>query len=162
MNPVERALDPVDGAATSIENPPAGAGPAGRPESPVRADAFCHHAGMGSVSDYLAGIEDDGRRAALERVIGVARTAVPDVEEGVSYGMPALKYRGKPLVAAVAAKQHLSVFPFSGSVVDAVAPDLVGFSLSRGTIRFDVDHPIPDAVLEQVIRLRIDEIDAGS
>lgn len=117
---------------------------------------------MGVVSDYLAGIEDDDQRAALEHVIAVARSAVADAEEGLSYGMPALKHRGKPLIAAVAAKQHLSVFPFSGAVVEAVAADLEGFSLSKGTIRFRASHPIPDAVLARIVELRIQQIEAGS
>ncbi|EWT06543.1 hypothetical protein N864_20345 [Intrasporangium chromatireducens Q5-1] len=115
---------------------------------------------MGTVTDYLAGMDDEARRAALEHVVEVARALVPDAEEGTSYGMPALLHRGKPLVAAVATKQHLSLYPFSGAVVEAVAPDLAGFSLSRGTIRFDADRPIPDAVLRQVVELRRREIDA--
>ena len=42
-----------------------------------------------------------------------------------------------------------------------VADDLDGFSLSTGTIRFQADQPIPDAVLDRIILARRDEIDAG-
>lgn len=115
---------------------------------------------MGTVTDYLAGIDDDGRRAALERVVRIARTVVPDAEEGTSYGMPALRHRGKPLLAVVTRARHLSLFPFSGSVVDAVAGDLDGFSLSKGTIRFDVDHPLPEAAVVRIVRLRVAEIES--
>lgn len=78
----------------------------------------------------------------------------------MSYGMPALRFHGKPLVAVVAARGHLSLFPFSSAVVEAVAPDLVGHSLSKGTIRFDVDHPLPTAVIERIVDLRLAEIGA--
>jgi uncharacterized protein YdhG (YjbR/CyaY superfamily) len=115
---------------------------------------------MGTVTDYLADVADDDRRAALQRVVDLARAIVPDADEGMSYGMPALRHLGKPLIAVVAAKQHLSVFPFSGSIVDAVAPDLDGFSLSKGTIRFDVGRPLPEAVVERIVRLRVAEIEA--
>ncbi len=115
---------------------------------------------MGAVTDYLAGVKDDARRAALEHVVAVARAIVPDAEEGMSYGMPALRHRGKPLIAVIAAKQHLSLFPFSSAVVTAVAPLLDGFSLSKGTIRFAPDHPVPDAVLHRVVELRRAEIEA--
>ncbi|MGN6752739.1 MAG: iron chaperone [Intrasporangium sp.] len=114
---------------------------------------------MGAVTDYLAGIDDDARRAALEHVIALARHSVPEVEEGVSYAMPVLLYRGKPLIAAIATKHHLAIYPFSGTVVHTVAPDLDGFSLSKGTIRFDVDRPVPDAVLTRIIELRLAELD---
>lgn len=117
---------------------------------------------MGTVTDYLAGIHDAGRRAALSRVIDLARQVVPDAEEGMGYGMPALRHRGKPLVAVVSAAKHLSLFPFSSTVVDAVAGDLDGFSLSKGTIRFTADRPVPDAVVARLVRLRADEIERRS
>jgi uncharacterized protein YdhG (YjbR/CyaY superfamily) len=114
---------------------------------------------MGTVTDYLAEIHDDDRRAVLSRVIEIARGIVPDAQEGMGYGMPALRHRGKPLVAVVSAARHLSLFPFSSGVVEAVADDLDGFSLSKGTIRFDVDRPVPDAVVERIVRMRVDEIE---
>jgi uncharacterized protein YdhG (YjbR/CyaY superfamily) len=113
---------------------------------------------MGTVSDYLASL-DPTPRDALDRVISRARALVPDVEEGTSYGMPTLLHRGKPLVAAMSAAKHLALYPFSAAVVAAVAPHLEGFSLSKGTIRFSVDQPLPDEVLDQVITLRRDQID---
>ena len=120
--------------------------------------AGCDDGLMGTVGDYLAGIDDAGRRAALERVVAIARRLAPDAEEGMSYGMPALRFAGKPLIAVVAAAHHLSVFPFSGSIVEAVASQLDGHSLSKGTIRFDVDSQLPDGVVEQLVRLRLEEI----
>jgi uncharacterized protein YdhG (YjbR/CyaY superfamily) len=112
---------------------------------------------MSEVDDYLAGLAD-GPRAALERVRNLALAEVPEAEQGRSYGMPALKYRGRPLIGFVAAKDHLSVFPFSPTVVDAVRADLTGYSLSKGTIRFTVGTPIPDPVLRELVRLRVAEI----
>jgi uncharacterized protein YdhG (YjbR/CyaY superfamily) len=115
---------------------------------------------MGTVTDYLADVTDDDSRAALQRVVDIALALVPGATEGMSYGMPALRHLDKPLIAVVEAKQHLSLFPFSGSIVDEVAPDLDGFSLSKGTIRFDVGRPLPEAVIEQIVRLRVAEIEA--
>jgi uncharacterized protein YdhG (YjbR/CyaY superfamily) len=61
-------------------------------------------------------------------------------------------------VAAVSTAKHLSIFPFSSAVVEAVAGRLEGYSLSKGTIRFTVDRPVPDDVLEDIVRLRMAEI----
>jgi uncharacterized protein YdhG (YjbR/CyaY superfamily) len=112
---------------------------------------------MGSVDDSLADLPPS-ERACLQHVIDVARAVAPDAVEGVSYGMPALKLDGKPLLGVVAAAKHLSVFPFSPEVVDAVASRLEGFSLSKGTIRFTPDHPLPDDVVQELVRLRRAEI----
>jgi uncharacterized protein YdhG (YjbR/CyaY superfamily) len=111
---------------------------------------------MGDVDDSLAALPEP-ERGCLQRVIAAARRIVPEAEEGRSYGMPALKLDGKPLIGVVAAAKHLSIFPFSPEV-DAVAPRLAGFSLSKGTVRFTPGHPVPDDVVEEMVRLRLAEI----
>lgn len=113
---------------------------------------------MGDVDDYLAGL-DEQTRTVLAGIYAQARAIVPDVEQARSYGMPALRYRGKPLISAIETKRHLSLFPFSGKVVAAVAPDLDGYDLAKGTIRFSVERPLPDAVVARVVALRRAEID---
>ena len=50
---------------------------------------------------------------------------------------------------------------FSPAVVAVVADDLGGFSLSKGTIRFTPETPVPQPVIERLVRLRLAEI-AGS
>ena len=112
---------------------------------------------MGSIDDSLAALPEPDR-GCLQRVVEIARDIVPEAVDGVSYGMPALKLDGKPLIGFVAAAKHLSIFPFSPEVVDAVADKLEGFSLSKGTIRFTPDHPVPDDVVEEIVRLRHAEI----
>ena len=38
-------------------------------------------------------------------------------------------------------------------------PRLEGFSLSKGTVRFTPDHPVPEDVVEEMVRLRQAKID---
>ena len=71
------------------------------------------------MDDYLAGLPEE-QKEALAQVRAVVERAAPDAEEGVSYGMPAYLYAGRPLLGFRAAKKHLSVFPFSPEAVDAV------------------------------------------
>jgi uncharacterized protein YdhG (YjbR/CyaY superfamily) len=112
---------------------------------------------MSAVDDYFDGLEASSR-AAFEHIRNLATEVVPDLEEGTSYGMATLKYRQKPLLAFRAAERHLSIFPFSSQVVDAVRDRLTGFELSKGTIRFTVATPPPDDVVRDIIRLRMAEI----
>jgi uncharacterized protein YdhG (YjbR/CyaY superfamily) len=109
------------------------------------------------MDDYLADVAEPDR-AALERIRRVVKELVPQAEEGKSYGMPALRYNKRPLVGFVAAKKHLSLFPFSPAVIDALTDRLDGFELSKGTIRFTAQHQLPDDVLRDVVMLRLDEI----
>jgi uncharacterized protein YdhG (YjbR/CyaY superfamily) len=108
--------------------------------------------------EFLGGVSDE-RRRALQKVIDQVAAAAPDATEGRSYGLPAFRYRGSPLLGFAVSREHLSLYPFSPRVVEAVTPSLEGYGLSKGTIRFTVDRPVPAEVLTEIIRLRMDEID---
>jgi uncharacterized protein YdhG (YjbR/CyaY superfamily) len=82
----------------------------------------------------------------------------PEAEQGMSYGMAALRHNHKPLLAFRAARQHLSIFPFSSRVVDAARDQLTASGLSKGTIRFTAAPPLPDKVVRAIARYRIQEI----
>jgi uncharacterized protein YdhG (YjbR/CyaY superfamily) len=112
------------------------------------------------VDEYLAGVPEP-QRAELERLRDVVRRMVPGVEEATSYGMPAFKYQKRPLLGFRASKTHLSVFPFSPAAIDAARDALSGFDLSKGTVRFTPDKPIPDSAFEQLVQHRLREIEGG-
>lgn len=113
---------------------------------------------MGAVDDFVGTLPAE-RRAAFQRILALAEQEAPDAEQGTSYGMPALIYRGRPLLGFAAAKAHLSIFPFSPDVVDGVRSRLDGYSLARGTIRCTPETPLPDDVITEVVALRRAEID---
>lgn len=112
---------------------------------------------VSAVDDYLSGL-DVATRAAFEHIRNLVMDLVPEAEQGVSYGMATLKYQQKPLLAFLAAKHHLSIFPFSPKVVDSVREQLAGFELSKGTIRFTLAKPLPDEIVRDLVRRRVDEI----
>ncbi len=117
---------------------------------------------MGTVDDYLEQLEP-GDRAAVDRVYALARAEVPGAEQGKGYGMPALVYRGKPLISVMRAKKHIGIYPFSPDAVAAVAADVEAVpetGLDKGTIRFQPEHPLPDAVVRALVRARRDQIEA--
>ena len=109
------------------------------------------------MDEYLVDLPPE-RKAALERVRTVVADLAPDAEEGKSYGVPAFISRGRPLLGFSAAKQHLSIFPFSPAAIDAVRDRLDGFDVAKGTIRFSPDNPVPDDVLADLVRARLQEI----
>ncbi len=89
---------------------------------------------MSAADDYLGGL-DASTRAAFEHI----RNLVLDM-------------------VFLATKHHLSIFPFSSRVIDAVRDRLTAFELSKGTIRFTVAMPLPDEVVRDIVRHRIEEI----
>lgn len=111
---------------------------------------------MTEVETYLSKVEP-GARAALEHISSLVKMQVPEAEETMSYGMPALKYKGKPLVYYAAFKDHLSLFPTS-EPTDAFKEQLKDFKTSKGTIQFTVEHQLPDQLIRDIVQYRLDSI----
>lgn len=112
---------------------------------------------MDSVDEVLAAIGEP-QRTCLQRVMAVARDTVPKAVAGTSYGMPVLKVGGRPLIGFTVNARHLSVHPFSPAVIDTLRPTLDGFALSKGTVRFTPDHPLPDVAVRELVLARLAEI----
>src|SRR5690242_16962395 len=112
---------------------------------------------MSAITDYLDRLNSP-EKDALEHICRITRAAVPGAEEATSYGMPAFKHKGKPLLGFTVSQRHLSLHPFSPAAIDSVKDQLDGFELSKGTIRFTPDNPIPDDALHQIIDARLKEI----
>ena len=69
------------------------------------------------IDDYIAQLPDD-QAQALSRLRGTVAAAAPDAVEAISYSMPAFKLGKRVLIYYAAFKDHLSLFPASGSVMD--------------------------------------------
>jgi uncharacterized protein YdhG (YjbR/CyaY superfamily) len=106
-----------------------------------------------NVDDYLAK-QPEKNRTALSKLRVIIRKLVPEAEEKISYGMPMYKYHGM-LVGFAGYKNHLGFYP--GAIVGKFADELKDFKISKGTIQFGVDKPIPDELLIRIIKARIDE-----
>jgi uncharacterized protein YdhG (YjbR/CyaY superfamily) len=106
------------------------------------------------VEEYLAKVPEPAR-GVLEKVRAAIRSAAPaDATEGLSYGMPAFRYKGA-LVGYAAFKEHCSFFPMSGALIETIKDDLEGYSLSKGTIRFGVDKPLPAKLVKKFVKARV-------
>jgi len=109
-----------------------------------------------SIDEYLAGVPDD-KRAALERLRAIIKGAAPGAEEYITYQLPAFRLNGKPLVAFGAASNHCSLYPMSSAIVEAYKDDLKDYITSKGSIRFQPDNPLPEALLRKLVEARIAE-----
>jgi uncharacterized protein YdhG (YjbR/CyaY superfamily) len=106
-----------------------------------------------NVDEYLARVSEPAR-STLNRMRAVIRSVVPpEATEAISYGIPAFKYKGM-LVWFAAFSKHCSLFPGS-SVIGAFQKELNGFSISKGTIQFPIDKPLPTALVKKLVKARV-------
>ncbi|HEY8664766.1 MAG TPA: DUF1801 domain-containing protein [Propionibacteriaceae bacterium] len=118
---------------------------------------------MAEIDEYLAGLDSENAKI-IGDAYATARTLVPEAEQGISYGMPALIFHSRPLLSLMRAKSHIGIYPYSAVVVAAVLetlPAIDGLSAAKGTVRLPLGAEIPEIVIRQLVLARSDEIRAA-
>lgn len=108
----------------------------------------------------LAALPAD-QRTALQSLRETIAAAAPGAEETISYGMPAFRYHGRPLVAFAAFKAHCSLFPMSSAFIEAHRDDFAAWATAKGTIRFQPSRPLPCELVTTIVLARMAQIDAA-
>jgi uncharacterized protein YdhG (YjbR/CyaY superfamily) len=97
-------------------------------------------------------------RIALERVRKAIRKAVPKAEETISYQIPTYRLNGVPVVYFAGWKAHYSLYPASDALVAAFKKELAPYERSKGTIKFPLDEPVPEKLIERIARFRVEQL----
>ena len=116
---------------------------------------------MEEVDRYLEGLEEP-KRGTLEALRRSILEVVPEAEQAISYGMPAFKVEGKTVAGFAAFKHHLSYLPFSGSVLSQVADELDRYTMTKSSLHFPIDRPLPKGLVKKLIKVRLAQIDQRS
>lgn len=109
-----------------------------------------------TIDEYLTGVNAD-QRVALEKLRKTIRVAAPKVEECISYGIPAFRLNGRSLVFFGAWANHCSFYPGSSRTLKEFRNDLKGFQVTKGTVRFSPNKPLPLALVKKLVNARIAE-----
>ena len=112
---------------------------------------------MNEVLTYLNSLPEP-QRSTLQKLRADLLDAVPEATEGISYGMPAIFLKGKPIAGYFAFKKHLGYFPHSSLTVSRLEPELQGFKRSKGGFQFPHDMPLDKALVEKLAAERILEL----
>lgn len=112
------------------------------------------------VDEYLAAMSEEAR-AALQELRKVIQGAAPDADEAFVYGVPGFKLGGRPLAAYAGFKHHCGFYPMSPAVISAHAEDLKHYDISEGTIRFQPEEPLPNALVTKMVKARAAELQKG-
>jgi uncharacterized protein YdhG (YjbR/CyaY superfamily) len=107
-----------------------------------------------TVDEYIATFPKNVQ-VVLQEVRQTIKEAAPQAEETISYQMPAFKQDGV-LVWFAAFKNHIGFFPKVSAIV-AFKKELEGYELSKGTIRFPLDKPIPLDLVRKIVKFRVEE-----
>ncbi len=114
-------------------------------------------AAPGTVDEYLASVREPARSTLGKIRAAIKSAAPPEAVETISYRMPAIRYKGV-LVWYAAFSNHCSLFP-TASVVEAFKHELRDFQVSKGTIQFPTDKPLPTGLVKRLVKARVAQIE---
>jgi len=109
-----------------------------------------------AIDDYLAGVSARSR-ALLQQLRKTIHALVPEVEECISYRLPAFRYRGSVIAGFSATSNGCSYYPFSGTTLETLASDIAGYGRTKSALHFGSDKPLPAALVRKLIKARIAE-----
>jgi uncharacterized protein YdhG (YjbR/CyaY superfamily) len=110
-----------------------------------------------SVDQYIAS-QPVAVQRVLKRVRSIIRKAVPGGQETISYGIPAYKRHGRPVLYFAGWSQHYSLYPSGDRLAAVFKDEIAPYKVSKGTIRFPLSEPVPVKLIERIAKFRAKEI----
>ncbi len=105
---------------------------------PETVDAY-----LESFPEEIQVVMRDVRKTILE--------AAPEASESISYGMPAYKLNGKPLVYFAAFKNHIGLYATPKGHA-AFEKALSVYKQGKGSVQFPLGQPIPLQLIGEIVR----------
>jgi uncharacterized protein YdhG (YjbR/CyaY superfamily) len=107
-----------------------------------------------TIEDYIAS-SPESVQPMLRELRNTIKAAAPDAVEKISYQMPAFSQNGI-LVYFAAHTNHIGFYPTS-SGIKTFQKELSNYDISKGTVRFPLDKPLPMKLISQIVSFRVKE-----
>ena len=75
--------------------------------------------------------------------------------------MPTFKVGNQFLLSYAAWKRHCSVYPIHDELLQRYADALAGYGRTKGSLHFSAAQPLPDGLVEDLVRGRVATIEAA-
>lgn len=111
-----------------------------------------------NIDEYLSMVSSDFK-SELEKIRKLVKELVPEAEETMSYNMPTLKYKDRPLVYFTASKKHMSFYPSSWAIED-LEDKLKDYKTTGHAIQFTLENPLPESLIKELVLTHKRYIDA--
>jgi uncharacterized protein YdhG (YjbR/CyaY superfamily) len=111
-----------------------------------------------SVDTYIGAFPSDVQKI-LYNIRNIILEAAPQVSECISYGMPAYKLYGKPLVYFAGYGKHIGLYATPAGHT-AFAKELSMYKQGKGSVQFPLTQEIPYDLIERMVRYRVEVLTA--
>lgn len=107
-----------------------------------------------TIDEYIIAYPE-GVQQSLQAVRAAIRSAAPEAEEAISYGVPTFRLNGN-LVSFGAAKQHIGFYP-TPAAIEAFQERLAPYKGAKGSVQFPYDQPLPLELIADIVRFRVEQ-----
>ena len=111
---------------------------------------------MTNIPEYIATFPSEAQEI-MRKIHELILLAAPDCTEQISYGMPAYKLNGKPLVYFAGYKKHIGFYATPNGH-EAFKDELSRYKQGKGSVQFPLNEAIPYELIKQIIIFRRDSL----
>ena len=110
-----------------------------------------------SVEEYFDA-QGEPKATTLRSIYAVITQAFPDAVIKLAWNVPQVQIGGKYVFGADAAKNHISVSPWSDAVMADFDSRLTDYTRTKGLFRVPVDWDVDSALITDLIQARMAEL----
>ncbi len=107
---------------------------------------------------YRAGFPKETREK-LDIMRKLIQLHAPEALESISYGMPAYKIKGKPLVYFGAFAKHIGFYA-TPTGHQEFKERLAEYKHGKGSVQFPLNEPLPEELIAEIIQFRMTNFNA--
>ena len=110
---------------------------------------------METIASYFAKFPETSQKR-MQQIRTLIMEKAPEAQESISYGMPAYKTNGKPLIYFAAFKNHIGLYA-TPSGHTHFADALSQYKQGKGSVQFPNEQPLPLDLIAEIIAFRVEE-----
>ena len=109
-----------------------------------------------SVDEYITSFPPETQKI-LSQIRDIIKIEAPNAVESISYGMPAYKLNGKPLIYFAGYEKHIGLYA-TPTGHDAFKEEFSRYKTGKGSVQFPLSEPMPLDLIKKVTGFRVQEL----
>lgn len=110
-----------------------------------------------TLEQHLAGLGEP-RASTVQAVIDAVQTGHPEATVKIAWNVPQIQIDGKYVMGISAAKNHISISPWSQIAMGLYAAELAQYEPTDNLFRVPVDWQVDATLITALVDARLDEL----
>ncbi len=111
-----------------------------------------------NIDEYHSAFPEEAQKR-MQQIREIIKETAPEVQEVISYQIPAFKIGKKFLIYYAAFENHISISsPWSQALLKEFGPELSGLKVTKSVIQFPDKAGLPSDLIRRIVAFRRQEI----